>query len=200
MKMPPRVEAPGAWITLLMKGSSMHSIPEIWKPVVGYEGLYEVSNFGGMRSLTRLATGPSGKGRMLRGMRLKTCIREGYPSITLSRNASHKSCSIHTLVMSSFVGKCPAGMEVAHNDGNRKNSVLSNLRYCTRKDNLFDRLKHGTLMVGEKNHQTIFSWEQVKEMRRLRASGLLLRVIANQFGTSEANVSVIAKGKSRRIA
>jgi hypothetical protein len=106
---------------------------EAWRDVPGYEGLYQVSDCGRVRSFHR-------GGRVLRVCPNST----GRLGLVLCLNGSQRSFQVHRLVMAAFVGPCPDGMEVCHNDGNHLNNRLENLRYGTRSDNQYDRVKHGT--------------------------------------------------------
>ena len=105
---------------------------EIWRPVVGYEGLYEVSNFGRVKSLARLDS----IGRIVVEKILKTSLRSGYPSISLCKNGIIKSATVHRLVWEAFNGPIPEGMEVNHIDQNQQNNHLENLNILTHTDNL----------------------------------------------------------------
>jgi len=101
---------------------------EEWKPVVGYEGFYEVSDMGRVRSLPR---------KWAKGGILKPAPDEwGYSTVGLCKNGKRKTNRIHILVMQTFKGECPEGCEVDHIDGNPSNNCLENLRYVTHKENI----------------------------------------------------------------
>lgn len=102
---------------------------EIWKSVVGYKGLYEVSDLGRIKSLNY-------RGNMKVPKILKPYIRkEGYHKYTLSKNGIVKTSLVHWHVMRAFVGEAN-GMQIDHIDGDGSNNTLSNLRYCTHRENL----------------------------------------------------------------
>ena len=105
---------------------------EIWKPVVGYEGLYMVSNYGRVKSLARTDT----IGRPVKERFLKQFLRNRYPSVDLSINGASKSYSVHYLVWVAFNGPIPECYEINHIDQNPKNNKLSNLNLLSHKDNL----------------------------------------------------------------
>jgi hypothetical protein len=114
-------------------------MPERWLPVPGYEGLYEVSNIGRVRSL------PHKTRQGMRGGRMrKTPLNAGYPVVSLYANGVGRVTSVHLLVAAAFIGPRPPGMEVRHLDGNPSNCVLSNLTYGTHTENMRDMLTHGT--------------------------------------------------------
>lgn len=104
-------------------------------PVVGFEGLYEISDEGRLRSA---ATGalrspvPQGKGK--------------HHAVMLYRNCKAKKAYIHRLVLEAFVGPCPPRMEACHDpDRNTANNRLTNLRWDTRQANMQDAVRHGSL-------------------------------------------------------
>ena len=110
---------------------------EIWKPVPGYEGFYEVSSLGRVRSVDRVIIRKNGEKRTVKGTILSpTKRKDGYLTIGLRREGSHKTHKIHRIVMLAFVGEPPEGKyEVDHKDGNPENNRLSNLEYVSRKEN-----------------------------------------------------------------
>lgn len=130
-----------------------HNQPENWKPVVGYEGLYEVSDQGRVKSLARHTTMKDGRGKTIREKILKNrTLPSGHKYVSLSGHGSKQKALTHRLVMLAFVGPCPEGMEVCHNDGNPENNHLSNLRYGTRSDNVQDMIRHKTHWCTRKTH------------------------------------------------
>ena len=123
--------------------------PERWLPVVDWEGLYEVSDQGRVRSF-HVKTRPRLSGSDL----LATHRRAGmdYPTVTLSRNAKSVGRTVHSLVAAAFIGPRPPGMDVCHNDGDADNCQLSNLRYGTRSENILDEIAHGTHRHASRTH------------------------------------------------
>lgn len=118
---------------------------ERWAPVPGYEGDYEVSTLGRVRSW-KLYRGD-------RGPRiLATTLRAGYPAVTLFRDGAANLQSVHAVVMLAFVGPRPEGHEIRHLDGDRTNACLTNLEYGTRSENRFDTVRHGRNHNATKTH------------------------------------------------
>lgn len=101
-----------------------------WRPVVGFEGLYEVSSEGHVRRV-----GPT------KGARVGRCLnpthggRGPYYFVTLRRNGRSHSPVVHRLVAAAFIGPCPDGHEVNHKDGTKRNNRVENLEYVTRSQN-----------------------------------------------------------------
>lgn len=110
---------------------------EIWKAVSGYEGIYEVSNIGNVRSLDRITLRNDGveiktKGKVL----TRTLNQDGYPTVHLSRNGFSERVTVHVLVARAFVGN-PLGLkEVNHKDFDRTNSNADNLEWVEHGDNV----------------------------------------------------------------
>lgn len=112
------------------------SAPETWNTIAGYEGDYEVSDRGRVRSLP----GYNRAGGFLK----PRPTQDGHLRVDLSRGNRAKSMYVHRLVLIAFVGPCPEGMEGCHFDGNPSNNVVSNLRWDTRSANILDAVRHGT--------------------------------------------------------
>lgn len=167
---------------------------EAWRPVVGYEGLYSVSDLGNVRGEARLVPHLRA-GKMLRQRPVRARINKAtkYPAVNLSREGKRRTFTVHALVAAAFLGPRPDGMEVAHGDGDRGRSVLSNLRYATPTANHADKVEHGTLLCGEQLPQAKLTVEKV---RSIRADGRLQREIAAEHGVSVPTISQAQSGRS----
>lgn len=126
---------------------------ETWKPVPDYEGWYEVSDLGRVRSVDRVATNRPGVVIRCRGVLLRPRVNTtGYLEVTLQRNGTRRHVGIHRLVLAAFVGPCPEGMEGCHGDGDKENNAVSNLRWDTRSANTYDKIRHGKHPHASKTH------------------------------------------------
>ena len=124
-----------------------------WKPVNGYEGIYEVSSHGRVRSVGRNVTYSSGQVRRYKGKVRRTPLnQDGYPRVNLSHQGEDKTRTVHSLVAEAFIGARPEGTQVCHSDGDPTNNHLDNLRYGTPSDNTLDRVKHGRDHNATKTH------------------------------------------------
>lgn len=111
--------------------------PEEWRPVVDWEGKYEVSNLGRVRSVCNdrvKALTPNGRGYLVTGL--------GHGRIAY----------VHRLVLDAFVGPRPEGMVSCHNNGDRSDNRLANLRYGTSSENNTDTVTHGNHWQAKKTH------------------------------------------------
>lgn len=124
-----------------------------WRPVVGYEGLYEVSSDGQLRSLDREVECRDGRTLRLHGVNLKLRNPSGdYLRTELSRHGTLRTVLVHRLVATAFHGPAPEGMEVCHGDGVKTHNHKDNLRWGTRSENAQDNLMHGTNWQAAKTH------------------------------------------------
>jgi hypothetical protein len=128
---------------------------ERWLPVVGYEGLYEISSLGRVKRLGRT----NSQGMRLQG-RLKTLTPVAGPDrkvtpylrVGLTRDGSQTTVTVHSQVALAFIGPRPEGMVVRHLDGNCLNNALSNITYGTYSENNSDTVKHGHHVAANKTH------------------------------------------------
>lgn len=124
---------------------------ERWRPIPGYEGRYEASDQGRIRSLPRTVVGSNGGRYPVRGGVLRLQTRDnGYLTVLLGRGGSPQL--VHRLVMAAFVGPCPEGQEVRHLNGDRSDDRLGNLAYGTKSRNMYDAVQHGTHRQTRKTH------------------------------------------------
>lgn len=153
---------------------------ERWLPVVGYEGRYEVSDLGRVRSLLRGChfLAPHTKDR-------------GHLQVTLRGEKRHHS--VHRLVLAAFVGPCPAGMMCRHLNGIPTDNRLENLRWGTAEENIADMRLHGTTPRGERNGSAKLTENEVRD---IRASPLTGRAVAAIYGVHASRVFRIREGNA----
>lgn len=152
------------------------SMQEEWRPVVGYEGLYEVSNFGRVQTLRR-------------NRPLKATPSHGYPTVGLWSNRKRQTRRVHVLVAAAFIGPCPPGKEVNHIDSNPANSRADNLEYLTHAENMVHCVRAG------RHHNVKLTDDDVRVIRVSTAS---YRAMAKHFGVNKQTIYNIRKGTDRR--
>lgn len=129
---------------LLVLGWTMNRAEE-WRAIPGYEGIYEVSDYGRVRSLDRIVLRSNGHCRLQRGRLLRLMDDgRGYRAVTLSRGGRTETGRVHRLVLLAFVGAPEYGQEGCHGNGDRADNRLANLRWGTHSENVRDSIKHGT--------------------------------------------------------
>lgn len=185
----------------MKRGAPMHDPPpppdlpgETWRPVTTADSLYSVSNMGRIRR--DVATNRAKAGRIL-----KTPLIDGYAYVNLFDKAGKcRMCRVHRLVMEAFVG--PArGRQVNHKDFDKANNRLSNLEYVTAKGNIRHALRGGRMppQHGTNNPLAKLTDDRVLAMRRLYSTGRYRHAdLAEMFGVSRSNVTMIVSGKAWR--
>lgn len=151
---------------------------EEWRPIIGFEGFYEVSSRGRVK---RLAGTPRCKVDRL----LATPIgRGGYPMVQLTTPKLHKGFYVHSLVAEAFHGPRPAGLQINHKDGVKTHPYADNLEYVTPAENMQHALKTGlrVALAGDKHYSTKLQAAQVVEVRQRYADGESAKVLAKSVG------------------
>jgi len=160
-----------------------------WRPVVGFEGRYEVSDAGSVRVA---ATG--------RAVKVRVDNRAGYAATCLYRNGRRTDCYVHRLVAAAFIGPCPQGHVVNHKNGVKTDSGANNLEYVTASENT--RHAYATGLATPHAGSRKLTDEQVIEIRRILHERKMANArkptyaeIGAPFGVTEYAVYQIASGK-----
>jgi hypothetical protein len=166
---------------------------ETWKPVVGWEDRYEVSDQGRVRRSCR------GKSTFIGRIAKASLNSHGYPYVCLLREKRKHTLVVHKLVAIAFLGPYPAKKEVNHKDGDRTNAVLSNLEYVTRSGNNL----HAYRVLGRKaaidsaiKAHSKLKDEQVLEIVQRLKGGETGRALAASFSVDPTQISRIKLGKT----
>lgn len=160
---------------------------EIWKPVVGYEGFYEVSSLGRVRNP---------RGAILRD-RLNHL---GYNRAALCKCGVRRDCMVHRLVAAAFIGPLPIGKEVNHINGLRADNRVENLEYVTRAENMAHKRVTGTTQGGERNGRAKLTASQVAEIRDRYANGEFGTKLALEYGVTSGTIYFLVSGATWREA
>lgn len=149
---------------------------EIWKDIPDYEGHYQVSNLGRIRSLDRIITHKNGAKHFKEGQIQKLQDNgNGRLYKQMKRDGTYKNFYVSRLVMLAFVGERPDNYVICHIDGDLENNRLDNLRYDTPYENNIDQFRH-------RNRKNTVPTETVIKIRRLFDSGKYSnREISNKF-------------------
>jgi hypothetical protein len=171
----------------------VRDMPEEWRPVVGFEGLYSSSSHGRIRSEERSVIYRGLALRRVPARILSPGIAAGYEFVQLWRDGTPTRMSVHTAVLTAFVGPAPSpAYECAHGDGNPRNNRQGNLRWATGRENQADRVFHGTANRGERHGMAKLTAPQVLAIRADARSHAALAVA---FGVSRSAVTLV---KSRK--
>lgn len=162
---------------------------EEWRDVVGYEGLYQVSNTGKVRSLNY---------RRIAGavVELKQKNVKGYKYVDIINGTMRKMAPIHRLVTEAFIGSCPVNKQVNHIDGDTANNNIINLEYVTASENIrhsYEKLGRRR-SPGVKNGKAKINDEIVLSMLKAHyEQGVTIKDVSRKFGTSYGSAYAIIK-------
>lgn len=174
----------------------MNSLNEEWRDVVGFEGFYQVSSLGRVRSLDRWIL-HSGKKRFKKGVvRAEKLDYHGYPSVALCLDGRRYDVNVHTLVARAFVDGYFEGAHVNHIDGVKANNIPSNLEFCTRSQNMKHAYSLGLKKPVSVASRRVLSDDDVRSIRSLLASGNTCVQIASRFGVKDEAIRRIKTGQT----
>jgi hypothetical protein len=136
---------------------------EIWKPVFGYENIYEVSNLGNVRTIEHYTKHGRSKMKVLGKLLKKQCDKQNrYLYVSLCKNGKRQKCSVHRLVAQAFIPNPENKRCVDHIDGSRDNNCEYNLRWCSHKENMNFPIAKERLSIS---HKGIIPTEETKRKR-----------------------------------
>lgn len=178
-----------------MSHQQVDGASEEWRPVPGFEGSYEVSNLGRVRSLDRLVqhaacTRHAAYSHIRRGIVLRPGpTKSGHLTVMLGRDGGTRF--VHALVLLAFIGPPPPGLETRHLNGNEQDNRLSNLAYGTRGENTKDKKDHKGAVTYKLNTP------RIKEIKARLARPYLGigRDLAQEFGVAQSTISAIRRGR-----
>lgn len=163
---------------------------EKWKQIPGYEGVYEVSDRGRIKSVGRYKHPRKDRSAYWQNERILSQYKQknGYMMVCLAKDGTNRTFSVHRLVLRSFVGEPEAKYEACHNNGKRDDNNLENLRWDTRVNNFKDRDWHGKTACGTKN-----GWAKLddEKVNKILADARPNRQIAKDYGVSSVTIDRI---------
>lgn len=176
---------------------------ENWKNIEGYEGLYQVSNFGRIRGLDRVVERKNNNPTTIKG-RVKNNQQyvNGYLFVALCKNGIKKPLSVHRLVANSFIPNPDNKPEVNHKDLNKHNNHVDNLEWCSHSENHIHKNKSGIISPcfinnnGENNGRSKLTEGDVITIKKRMANGEIQKAIASEYYMSPSAINAIAKGKN----
>jgi NUMOD4 motif-containing protein/HNH endonuclease len=161
---------------------------EIWKDIVGFEGRYQVSNLGNVKSLDRVTKTKKGQ-RAYKGKVCSNCLdTKGYVVVNLSSGSEGvRQHYVHRLVATAFLGA--STLQVNHKDLRTDNNNIENLEYVTMFENSLHAFKSG-VKIG----RTRLTATERKEIRELRAKGANVPYLATKYAMSQPAIYEVLKG------
>lgn len=157
---------------------------KLWKPVPGYEGRYEVSSHGELRSLIVSERQTRKRPRLVRS----TVAADGYARVSLALKGKYRQWTVHSIVAAAFIGPRPRGADVRHLNGIKHHNAATNIAYGSRADNMNDARRHGTICRGERVPWAKFTAAKVRTARRLHAEGASIASLARRYCVSDGSM------------
>ena len=191
------LKQPNDIIPLNNKGCNMI---ENWKQCKGFEGYYEVSDLGRVRTVARESVKSNGRKCIVKENVLSQANVRGYKKVTLKCDGVRKDMRVHRLVVMAFIGE-PSKEMVNHKDGDKTNNVLSNLEWATRSENELHAyntgLKKSTALHKSRTSEANKTRRTLSDdtIRYIRSSELSQYKLADELGISRANVGLIKQRK-----
>lgn len=173
---------------------------EVWKDVIGYEGYYQVSNLGKIKSITRFTS----HNRLLKEHLLKPAISKyGYYRVTLSKGNKKINKCIHRLIALVFIENPNNYPEVNHINGIKTDNRVENLEWVTCQQNIQHAFKMGLSFVqgSETHHKAKLTQKQVDYIRKnykFRDKNFGATALAKKFGITPSTITLITKNKNWR--
>lgn len=167
-------------------------IEEIWKPIIGFEYVYSISNFGRVRrEMTHRNT-------IAGNILIPGFDKGGYLKVSLKNGKNKGTFTIHRLVSTHFIGLRPNGFVVNHKDCDKTNNHISNLEYVTSKENTFHAMKNNRLKFfkGSRHGQAKLNEKIVVVIHKMLASGISQEKIAKEHRVDPSVISRINTGNT----
>jgi hypothetical protein len=168
---------------------------EEWRPVVGYEGSYSVSNCGRVRRERTFA-----RGRLAGGILAGSVFRHGYTYVELTHQTSRKKRkhTRHRLVAAAFLGIPSPGVQVNHKNGDKTDNSLANLEYVTSRENI----RHSIDVLGRRRGELVntarLTEHEVRSVKTLLSTGMAINLIASTYNVQPAAISKIKHRRTWR--
>ena len=174
---------------------------EVWKDIKKYEGYYQVSNKGRIKSLARYVYNKDGTVQRFKMETIKTPIKstDGYLMVKLCVNGINKTIGIHRLVAEAFIENPNNYPEVNHIDTNRKNNNVDNLEWCTCSENQYHAFRHSLKPYGPNHPKSKLTWDDVYNIRKYYKKGKRgygVSTLAKKFDVSPSTIRQIVIGKT----
>jgi hypothetical protein len=175
----------------------MSIVDEIWKDIPDYEGFYQASNLGRVRSCDRTIVTSLGANQFLKGRILSPSVAGRYALVQVCKHGVRTMVAVHILVARVFLGDRPDGLVINHIDGCRFNNSASNLEYCTQTENNHHARATGLNNAHGQNHKrSKLKDSDIAVIRDRLLNGEKQTSIARDYGVDKQIISRISRKRS----
>lgn len=167
---------------------------EIWKDIPGYEGCYQASNLGNIKSIPRYVSNHTGMLLVKEKLITQRKNKQGYMICYLSKNAKDECFRVHRLIAKTFIPNPENKPQVNHIDGNKSNNRLENLEWCTNSENQIHAFKNGLNYVTGRAGKPKRKVEQI-DMNTNCVIKVFESIAQAQRETNSKNIGMCCRGE-----
>jgi hypothetical protein len=161
---------------------------EVWKDVIGYEGIYQVSNFGNVKSLGNEF---SRKERLLK----LSFQSKGYLTVVLQKYAKRKMVLVHRLVAEHFISNIDNKPQINHINGIKTDNRLENIEWVSHRENLDHAIENNLVLKGDKNPTSKLKENEVITIHDFLSKGVCIEILSKRYSVSFDTISGIRSGR-----
>lgn len=174
---------------------------DIWKDIAGFEGYYQISNLGSVRSVDRIApdtTGSWGRLRRLKGKLMKTQLLNGYWVVMLYKDSKYRHARVHRLIAEAFIANPENKPHINHINGLRSDNRIENLEWCSHAENMKHCYDIGLRKpIRPEQCPTVkISFEIAEQIRKKRQNGTKNVELQKEYGLCKRSITDIVKNRT----
>ena len=175
----------------------MENQKEIWKTINGYEGLYEISNLGRVKSLSKTIKSPRGFRITKEKILIKNIVSTGYHAVALCYNNNRKPFRVHRLVANAFITNSKNKPCVNHINGIKTDNRSENLEWCNQSENMNHAFKNNLYkpIFGE-SYKSKLTEKEVLEIKSKENKIIVNKILAKKYNISPTTISDIKNNKT----
>jgi hypothetical protein len=175
---------------------SINEIQEVWKGAVGYEGFYQVSNLGNVKSCERVVKHARGGNKLLKpkDMRLNS-DKYGYKIVCLCKNGEEKTNKVHRLVANTFIENVDNKLQVNHINGIKFDNNVYNLEWATPSENLKHAYSNGLKKTSVNNEKAVLAFDKLTN--ELVSDFVSISKAARELNISQSDIVGVLKNRQK---